>query len=133
MTRDDARAYFANCGLSYQDITLNELKMLEFMLNVEFNGVVMLVGHGLREKPLYWERINSAKYYKGKYDPNDGHMLCAFMTARGTYFTSRSVIDFNPNGFIEFCPEADDKNAEPVIEAFVNWCDWLKKNKESNL
>lgn len=131
MTRDDARAYFKQCGLTYQDITRRELRYLEIELNDEFNKVTRSALDGLRQKPLYWVRVNDAKHYKVKYDPNDGHMLYAFITASGTYFKSRLVIDFNPNGYIGFCIAADDKNTEPVIEAFVSWCDWLKARRTS--
>ena len=33
LTRDEARAYFAACGLNYKDITLHELRYLEIELN----------------------------------------------------------------------------------------------------
>ena len=39
LTRDEARAYFAACGLNYKDITLHELRYLEIELNGEFNKI----------------------------------------------------------------------------------------------
>ncbi len=131
LTRDEAHAYFAACGLSYKDITLHELRYLECELNDSFNKVYRQKLNGMREKPLYWVRINHAKYYKGQYDPMDGHLIHAHMTAQGAYFNARNVIDFCSNGHIEFCYEADDINTQPVLEAFVAWCDWLKACREA--
>lgn len=133
-----ARKYFQECSLSYQDITIFELRYLHLLLDETFIRVAKAIrcGAGVRyangcQKPQYWERITPAKYYKGKYDPRDGSMICAYLTAKGTYFTARGVISFYPNGWIEFCPEADSINTEPVLEAFRAWCDWLKERKIS--
>ena len=131
LTRDEARAYFAACGLNYKDITLHELRYLEIELNEEFNKICREVLDGKRKKPLYWVRMNHAKYYKGQYDPADDHLIHAHMTAQGTYFNARNVIDLCVNGHIEFCYEADDINTQPVLEAFVTWCDLVNERKEA--
>ena len=91
LTRDEAHAYFAACGLDYKDITLHELRYLEIELNGEFNKIYREVLGGKRKKPLYWVRMNHAKYYKGQYDPADGHLIHAHMTAQGTYFNARNM------------------------------------------
>ena len=67
-------------------------------------------------------RASCSTYFPAKVDAKE--------TDTNGNVTAWSVIDFNPNGYIGFCPEADDENTKPVIEAFVNWCDWLKKSKE---
>ena len=41
------------------------------------------------------------------------------------------MIDFCSNEHIEFCYEADDINTQPVLEAFMTWCDWVKERKEA--
>lgn len=130
LTRGQALDHFAACGLSYEDITLRKLRYLEIELNSEFNKVYRECLDGKRKKPLYWVQINHAKYYKGQYDPADGHLIHAHMTAQGTYFNARNVIDFCSNGHIEFCYEADDINTQPVLKAFITWCDWLKGEKD---
>ena len=127
MTRDEARAYFRDKGLTYSDITVTDLRYLSTLLDLQFTIQRKYRIQARREdkdgaKPVYWLRVNDAKYFKGRYDEN-GRMLSAFITGKGTYFTAREVISFNYNGFIGFCGEADDRNAEPVLTAFVEWCD----------
>lgn len=127
MTREEARNYFREKGLAYSDITITDLRLLSTLLDLNFTiqrkyRVRARMDDENGAKPVYWLRVNDAKYFKGKYDEN-GRMLCAFLTGKGTYFTAREVISFNMNGFIGFCGEADTKNTEPVLEAFVEWCD----------
>lgn len=136
-TRDAARKYFESCGLTYKDIDIRALRYLEIELNDQFNRVARAVINGTHykydngeQKPKYWVRVNPAKYYKGIYDP-EGNLIMARMTARGTYFTARDVIEFCEGGYICFAPEADAVNLKPVINAFYIWCDWLKSQKEA--
>lgn len=129
MTNNEAREYFKSKGLTYTDITLNDLHYLKELLNEQFikQRKEEIAKYG---RPLYWQRVNDAKYYKGEFEPTtEGHqrMICAFLTGRGEYFTAREVISFNRDGYIGFCGAADTENAQPVIAAFIEWCDWLAK------
>lgn len=124
MTTSEARAYFADKGLTYASVTLPDLHYLKELLNEQFTRQrKRLLQTG--EKPLYWRRVNDAKYYKGTYDPITGSMVCAFLTGKGEYFDAREVISFNRDGFIGFCGAADSENTAPVLAAFVEWCDWM--------
>ena len=135
LTRTEARGYFESCNISYLDVDLQALQYLETELNIQFNLVARDCLNGNHRypsgetKPRYWVRVNPAKYYKGRYDTKDGHLLYAAMTATGTYFTAREVITFESDGFISFAGEADRINVQPVLRAFLNWCDWLKCRK----
>ena len=132
MTRDEARAYFAAKGLTYHDIIVSDLHYLCLLLDERFIAQRKERTKDGR-KPLYWNRTNSAKYYKGEFVPDvDGHahLARAFITAKGEYFTAREVVSFEPNGFIGLCGEADDENKVPVLEAFIERCDWLAERKE---
>lgn len=122
MNRDDARAYFESKGLTYHSVTLPALRYLAVLLNEQF--IQQKKERLQSQSSIYWERINDAKYYKGEYDEN-GKLICAYLTGKGSYFSAREVISFNRNGFIGFCGEADDKNTAPVLTAFCKWCDWL--------
>lgn len=128
MTRDQARAYFKECGLTYADVTPSELHYLELLLDEQF-----IKERKKREqnpcKPQYWHRVNCADYHKGEFSP-EGLLICATMTGRGEYFVDREVISFNRDGFIGFCGSADIENKEPVLAAFVEWCDWMAERKE---
>lgn len=129
MTNSEARAYFDNCGLTYDDITLDDLHYLKILIDLQFlqEWKKRMQTH---HKPQYWIRVNDAKYYKGQYTP-DGKMICAYMTGEGAYFDSREVISFNRDGFIGFCGAADSENTQPVLAAFIEWCDWLAERKEN--
>ena len=124
MTRDEARAYFKEKGLTYDRVTLADLKYLHELLDEHFirQRKERMKTH---KRPLYWKRVNDAKYYKGEYNPETGGVICAYLTGNGEYFTAREVISFSRHGYICFCGEADEGNTEPVLTAFVEWCDWL--------
>ena len=124
--RDSARQYFKDCGLTYQDITVWDLRRLELLLNQKFIEAALSGNEG---RPIYWKRVNDAKNYKGQYD-DEGKMICAFLTAKGTYFNAREVISFNRDGFIGFCGDSDKINTKPVVTAFREWCDWLKEGRK---
>ena len=128
MTRNEARAYFRDKGLTYADVKLEDLHILRDLLDKHIiQDRTERVQAG---KYLYWVRVNKAKYYKGSFDPITGAMFCAFITGNGTYFHAREVISFNLDGFIGFCGDTDNKNAVPILAAFVEWCDWLAARKE---
>ena len=132
MTRDQARAYFQECGLTYDDVTLEDLYYLQLLLDMQIfqeRKRRYQDRHKPHHKPQYWTCVNNAKYFKGKYTP-EGRLICAYMTGKGAYFTAREVISFNRSGFIGFCGDADDKNTEPILAAFVEWCDWMAEKKE---
>ena len=127
MTREDARYYFKELGLTYADISRTDLYLLSALLDlyiVRDRCERMAAG-----EPLYWVRVNPAKDYRGEWAEN-GAMIHARMTAKGEYFSARQVISFNRDGFIGFCGDADDNNLKPVLDAFVAWCDELAAIKE---
>ena len=129
MTTEEARDYFKKCGLTYNDITLDDLHYLKLLIDEQFikeRKKRMRTHH----KPQYWIRVNDAKYYKGQYTP-EGKLICAYMTGKGAYFTDREVISFNVGGFIGFCGEADSQNTQPVLAAFIEWCNWLIEREEN--
>lgn len=126
MTRDEARAYFKEKGLTYGDISRTDLSYLCALLDLHFAKE-----RKEREKSGYytfWVRTNPAKDYKGTWTES-GAMVCAFLTGKGEYFTAREVVSFNRDGFIGFCGDASDRNAQPVLAAFVEWCDAMAEYK----
>lgn len=133
MTREEARAYFRDKGLAYEDITVTDLHYLSSLLNLHFaiqrKERLEAGRHGEDTRPVYWLRVNDAKRYKGQYD-ECGRLIFADITGKGAYFTARQVITFERNGFIGFCGDASDANAEPVLAAFVEWCDEMAAIKE---
>ena len=126
MTRAEARAYFQEKGLTYADISRTDLSYLCALLDLHFVKE--------RKKRVragdypYWVRTNQARHYRGEWTET-GAMVCAFLTGKGEYFTAREVVSFNRDGFIGFCGDAGDANAEPVLAAFVEWCDAMAEYK----
>lgn len=128
MTRSEAREYFKAKGLTYDSITLDDIHYLKLLVDEQ---IIQQRKQRMKDhhKPLYWKRVNDAKYYKGEYDPETSTVKCAFLTGSGEYFSAREVISFNRDGYIGFCGEADSENKEPVIAAFLEWCDWLAERR----
>lgn len=126
MIRDEARAYFREKGLTYGDISRTDLSYLCALLDLHFvRERKELVRAG--DYP-YWLRTNPGKDYKGTWTES-GALVCAFLTGKGEYFTAREVVSFNRDGFIGFCGAAGDQNAQPVLAAFVEWCDVMAEYK----
>lgn len=127
VNRDEARAYFKDKGLTYNDIKVLDLAYLKELLDEKFlqQREAQIRIHG---RPLYWRRMNAKTEAKWGYT----NMICAYLTAKGEYFSSREVISFNRDGFIGFCGDSDDENLQPVVNAFTEWCDWLAAKKDPN-
>ena len=124
MTRQEARAYFKEKGLAYKEISYTDLVLLIAYLDRQF-------AQESREryeldKPVYWQRVIGIR---GEYDPCGG-MIWTRIAAKGTTFASTNVISFNRDGYIGFCGNATDDNLQPVLAAFVAWCDKLAAIKE---
>lgn len=130
MTREDARAYFKEKGLTYADISRTDLSLLAALLDL----------HIIRDRMariacgecVYWVRVNPAKNYRGEWADN-GALIHAHMTGKGEYFSCRQVITFGRDGFIGFCGDASDRNLAPILDAFVVWCDELAEIKAVNM
>ena len=125
MTNDQARAYFAECGLTYNDVTPEDLHYLKLILDEQ---IILERKRRTQSpcKPQYWIRTNNIKH---TFTP-EGRLVCAFITGNGEYFDDREVISFNRDGFIGFCGAADSENTQPVLAAFIEWCDWMASKKE---
>ena len=123
MTREEARAYFKEKGLTYAGISYTDLVLLMAYLDRQF-------AQERREryeadKPVYWQRVIGIR---GDYDPSGG-MIWTNIAAKGTTFVSTNAISFNRDGYIGFCGNATDDNLKPVLAAFVAWCDKLAEIK----
>lgn len=126
MTRAEARAYFKEKGLTYADISRTDLVYLRALLDLYFmKQRTEKVRAGLRP---FWERTHLVLPHAGEWD-RYGAMVSATITAKGAYFESWEVISFRRNGGIVFCPAAEDFNAQPVLAAFVEWCDAIAEYK----
>lgn len=121
-TRDYAREYFKNSGLTYRSIAYYDIQMLTVLLNKEYQksnaacetGVPMTLDKDYAYNPV----------------PEGEFMYSCFLTVSAHYFANRECISFNRDGFIGFAGWADQGNANPILRAFLKWCDLLKNDYE---
>ncbi len=120
MNREEAREYFKECNLTYEDIDMNNIYKLIQILNKkisEVNSCVLMIN-----EPKLKGSYKNIIFKKGK-------MTFAQIKVKGDYFDSREAITFNEDGFIGFCGWASDDNARLFIDGFIEWCDYLKNKK----
>ena len=47
----------------------------------------------------------------------------AKIQVNGSYFKRREAVTFNETGFIGFGGELDNRTVQPILKAFLKWCD----------
>lgn len=122
---DEARAYFADMGLTYADVSKKDIRMLYSMLDVELRKVRYLRPLSVDEPQLTWH-ASTMRYFPAVH----GGMGAAFITLRWDG-SKREAISFNADGFIGFCGWASSANTLPVVEAFKDWCDLMAMRKQA--
>ena len=121
LTRDEARAYFKNLGLSYQAISEEDIQLLLSALSKELelyknNGEEYSKQMDMKvRKPL----VKDVKILKRT------GLKHASLKIDGSYFEKREAITFNVDGFIGFGGELCEKNVQPILRAFHSWCDMI--------
>lgn len=117
-SNNEAREYFKNKGLAYENITDGEIGALILMCEAELR---MSNKNG---ETSYDMRMNwNAKIKCNK----DGNIEYAFLSVKSDDFQSREAISFNKDGFIGFAGWADQGNLNPLLRAFIKWCDSISE------
>lgn len=116
-SNDQARAYFEEKGLTYQDITEGDICVLVMLLNKH-------IKIANRENETSCDMRMSKKV---DVKMKRGGLDSAFLYVNSHYFTQRECISFNRDGFIGFCGWADQGNTNPILRAFLEWCDTVEK------
>lgn len=117
-TNDEARAYFANKGLSYRDISDENIKILCEYLEEEYKK-------SNKSGETSVNTMHLSKKVDIKRTVTDDLISC-FLYTNSHYFTRRECISFNRDGFIGFAGWADDGNTNPIKRAFMRWCDYMR-------
>lgn len=117
--RDEARERFSELGLSYSDIREADIALLAWMLDRKLKDAV-------KKNPEAISTMHMSKKVTVKTNRN-GSIVKAFVFVNSHYFTQREAISFNEHGYIGFCGWASDANAAPIVEAFNEWCDCVKR------
>lgn len=121
-TTNEAREYFKNKNLSYDNINEGDILVLIMMLQKE-----------IKKSNKDGETSVSTMHLSRKVDmkkKSNGTILCCYLYLNSHYFTRREAISFNRDGFIGFAGWADQRNTNPLLRAFLKWCDYLAEQKE---
>ena len=122
-TMQEARDYFEKKGLTYNDITEGDILALVLLLNREIKKAI-------KNDEMSTHSMHLSKKMDIKKRSN-GTITECYLYINSHYFTQRECISFNKNGFIGFCGWADQGNANPILRAFLQWCDSLSESKEA--
>lgn len=119
---NEAREYFKNCGLTYDDVTEGDILTLVMLLNKEIKKSNK-VGETSVNTMCLSKKIVFANSHRQT-------MKRCFLYMNSHYFTQRECISFNEDGFIGFAGWADQGNTNPILRAFLAWCDVLKAGEK---
>lgn len=122
-TTKEARQYFRDKGLSYHDITEGDILSLLMLLNREIKK-----SNKAGETSVSTMHMSSKINMKKR---TNGTIIKCFLYINSHYFTRREAISFNEDGFIGFAGWADQANTNPMLRAFLRWCDDLAEAKEA--
>lgn len=117
----EARDYFKSKGLTYSDITEGDILALVLILNREIKKAT-------KDREMSTSTMHLSKRLDIKKRSN-GTIECCFLYLNSHYFTQRECISFNRDGFIGFAGWADQGNTNPILRAFLAWCDELAKKE----
>lgn len=121
-TNEEARQYFRDKGLSYHDITEGDILSLLMLLNREIKK-----SNKAGETSVSTMHMSSKINMKKR---TNGTIIKCFLYVNSHYFTRREAISFNEDGFIGFAGWADQGDTNPLLRAFLRWCDDLAAAKE---
>lgn len=120
-TSEEARQYFADKGLAYSDITEGDILVLVGNLNKE-------IKKSNKAGETSVDTMHLSKKVTMKKN-RDGSIINCYLYMNSHYFTQREAISFNADGFIGFAGWADQGNTNPILRAFLSWCDYLADSK----
>lgn len=115
-SRNEAREYFKRKGLTYDDITEDDILVLSVLLEKELKKSNKV--HETSSDMTLSSNVDVKR-------KSDGRIDCCYLYMNSNYFTSREAISFNEDGFIGFAGWADVGNTNPLLRAFLKWCDYL--------
>lgn len=123
-TTQEAREYFLEKGLTYHDITEGDILALVLYLNQEIKKAI-------KDREMSTTTMHLSQKVDMKKRSN-GTITECYLYMNSHYFTRRECISFNQNGYIGFAGWADQGNTNPILRAFLRWCDSLMKVEESD-
>ena len=97
-------------------------------------SLLMLLNRAIKKSNKAGETSVSTMHMSSKIDMKkrtNGTIIKCFLYINSHYFTRREAISFNEDGFIGFAGWADQGNTNPLLRAFLRWCDDLAEAKEA--
>ena len=123
-TRDFARDYFKSYGLTYGDIVEGDIAVLVMLLDQEIK-----LSNKINETSTGTMTLSRKIDF---IDNSNDTMAECYLYVNDRYYENRECISFNADGFIGFCGWADPGNTNPILRAFLQWCDFLSKSNLIN-
>lgn len=122
-TTEQARKYFEDSGLTYNDIEEVDFAVLLILLKKHM--------HRANKYNITSVDMRVSRIVNGRFKTN-GQLIECYLFVNSHYFKKREAISFNKNGFIGFCGWAGGRNHEPFINAFIEWVDTIKLGGAQN-
>jgi len=107
-----SREYFLQLGITFKDISLNEIEVLQKFIQREIDFLLLDKSYHMIKNLCINKKIS--------FSENGIYLFTA-----GEYFKKREAVSFEPNGFIGICGWASGCNRIPYIKGFVKWCDFM--------
>lgn len=120
LTNDEAREYFKNKNLSYEDIDKRSIFILRDLIKKELKTSIS--NNECDDKLIISDKIRF--YIKDNLKIQE-----CYLYLNSDYFENRECISFNKDGFIGFAGWACTNNVLPILRAFIKWCDLLSEIK----
>jgi len=121
-TTNEAREFFKNRGLSYDSVHEGDILILCMMLQKELKKSTT-AGETSVTMTLS-KKVDMKK-------KSNGSITECYIYMNAHYFTRRECISFNRDGFIGFAGWADQGNTNPLLRAFLEWCNYLAEAGDS--
>jgi hypothetical protein len=100
MDRDQVRAALKATGITCQNVTDKELKLLRRVIS---------------------KHLRKSGIFKGTARIARAHKDLKFIEMKAFYFDRREAVSFNTDGFIGVAGWADNKNVQPLLAALMEW------------
>lgn len=114
LTNNEAREYFKNKQLSYNIITKDGVIALKELIKKELR--ISIKHNECDDKLKMSQKIRF-------YTDDNSNMTDCYLYLNSDYFTRRECVSFNSDGFIGFAGWACTDNTQPILRAFIKWCD----------
>lgn len=126
MENQEARDYFQTKGLSYKNIDEKSLDVLADKLIANLEKYKLEGGFHAQQMGM---KLKKRTKLDKKFNKNG--LVRARFYIDGSYFHKREGITFHENGFIGFAGEFSTVNTQPILNAFIEWCDYLSSEVQN--